>query len=453
MPTAEQILKIVKDEGINIVKFLWMGNDMISRAMATHVDFLEESINSGIGITRGMQSFNALDLLVPNGRFGPESSEFRIVPDLNTFACVPYAPGSARFIGELWEPEMRPSSTDSRYYLRRIVEQAEKMNFRPMASCEIEFYILRKDGDKVSPYISEKFGTSHGYDLVNEFMQECVDCMSKMGVRLERLKKEYGHSQVEPTIKYAGALKAADDAVTLRDVVKGVAARHGLFVTFMPKPFQGLAGSGNHLHLSLFDVKGDRNLFYDKNDRRKYDFSETGYHFIGGLMKHTKGVTVFGAPISNSYKRLLPGTWSPAHVCYGYDNRAAAIRIPSLLSTSGGEGSRVEYRVPDPSANPYLAIGTALAAGLDGVSKKTDPGEPLTADPARMSDAQLEKLGVEYLPRTLGEAIAEAKRDSFPKETLGEVLFEEYLKARESEWKSYREQVTEWEIANYLTTF
>jgi len=453
MPTSDQILKIVKDEEIKIVKFVWMGNDMISRGMATHVDFLEESMNSGIGITRGMQSFNALDLLVPSGRYGPESSEFRIVPDLNTFTCVPYAPGSARFIGELWEPEMKPSNTDSRYYLRRIVEQAEKMNFRPMAACEIEFYILRKEADKVSPYISEKFGTSHGYDLVNEFMQECVDCLSKMGVRLERLKKEYGHSQVEPTIKYADALKAADDAVTLRDVVKGVAARHGLFVTFMPKPFQGLAGSGNHLHISLFDSKGEKNILHDKNDPRKYDLSETGYHFIGGLMKHTKSVTVFGAPISNSYKRLLPGTWSPAHVCYGYDNRAAAIRIPSLLSTSGGEGSRVEYRVPDPSANPYLAIGTALAAGLDGVSKKTDPGEPLTADPARMSDAQLEKLGVEYLPRTLGEAIAEAKEDPFVRETLGEVLFEEYLKARESEWKTYREQVTEWEIANYLTTF
>jgi glutamine synthetase len=452
-PTAEEILKIVREREVSIVKFLWLGNDLIARAMATHVDFLEDSMKFGIGITRGMQSFNALDALIPDGRFGAESSEFRIVPDLDTFACAPYSVGLARFIGELWEPDLTPSDTDARYYLRRIIEEAKKAGFSPMASCEIEFYILRREGEKVLPYIAEKFGTSHGYDLINEFMQECVDCLSKMGVRLERLKKEYGHSQVEPTLRYTNALKAADDAVTLRDVVKAVAAKHGLFATMMPKPLPGMAGNGNHLHMSLFDIKGERNVLYDKNDARKCYLSETGYHFVGGLMKHMKAITVFGAPISNSYKRLLPGSWSPAHVSYGYDNRAVAVRIPSLLPPKEGQGERLEYRVPDPTANPYLALGTALSAGLDGIRNKTDPGEPLALDPAKLNDTELDKLGIEYLPRTLGEAIAEAKSDPFVKQSLGEPLFREYIKVRESEWKAYREQVTEWEVANYLTTF
>jgi glutamine synthetase len=452
-PAAEEILKIVKEREIKLVKFVWLGNDLIPRAMATHSDFLEDCMKAGIGITRGMQSFNALDLLVSNGRFGPESSEFRIMPDLDTFACLPYAPKSARFIGELWEPDLKPSNVDARYYLRRIVEEAKKMNFTPMASCEIEFYILRRDGDRVLPYVSEKFGTSHGYDLINDYIQECTDYLFQMGVRLERLKKEYGHSQVEPTLRYTDALKAADDAVTLRDVVKAVAAKHGLFVTMMPRPFPGMAGSGNHLHMSLFDIKGERNVLYDKNDARKCYLSETGYHFVGGLMKHMKAITVFGAPISNSYKRLLPGSWSPAHVSYGYDNRAVAVRIPSLLPPKDGQGERLEYRVPDPSANPYLALGTALAAGLEGIRNKTDPGDPLALDPAKLNDTELDKLGIEYLPRTLGEAIAEAERDPFVKQSLGEPLYEEYIKVRESEWKAYREQVTEWEIANYLTTF
>ncbi len=452
-PTPDEILKIVKDREIKIVKFLWVGNDMIPRALATHVDFLKDSMKSGLGVTRGMQSFNALDHLLQNGRFGAESSEFRLMPDLDTFSCVPYAAGLARFICELWEPDMTPSATDGRYYLRRTIEEAKKLGFKPMASCEIEFYVLRREGDKVLPYVSEKFGTSLGYDLINELMQECAGCLSMMGVQLERLKKEYGHSQVEPTLRYTDALKAADDDITLRDVVKGVAAKHGLFVSMMPKPFQGMAGSGNHLHISLFDTESDRNVLYDKNDKRKCNLSEIGHYFVGGLMKHMKALTVFGAPISNSYKRLLPGSWSPAHVCYGFDNRAAAIRLPSLFPGTEGRGQRVEYRVPDPTASPYLALGTALAAGLDGIRNRIDPGEPLSLDPAKLSDKEFGELGIEYLPRTLGEAIAEARKDPFVKESLGEALFEEYMKVRESEWVAYREQVTEWEVANYLTTF
>lgn len=452
-PNLDEIVKTVADRRIRIVKFLWIGNDLIPRAMATTVDFLEESMKFGIGITRGMQSFNALDRLVQNGQFGPESSEFRIVPDLDTFVCVPYTTGMARFIGELWEPEMTPSLTDGRYYLRRTIEDAKELRFKPMAASEIEFYILKREGDKTLPYVNEKFGTSYGYDLINELMQECTDCLSKMGVRLERLKKEYGHSQVEPTLRYADALKAADDEITLREVMKGVAATRGLLITLMPKPFPGMAGSGKHLHISLFDTKGDTNLFYDKNDPRKCNLSETGYHFLGGLMKHMKGISIFGAPISNSYKRLLPASWSPAHVCYGYDNRAAAVRIPSLIPPKEGRGQRLEFRLPDPTSSPYLALGTALAAGLDGIRNQIDPGEPITTDPAKLSDKQLMESGIEYLPRTLGEAIAEARKDPFVRQSLGEPLFEEYVKTRESEWKAYREQVTEWEVANYLTTF
>jgi glutamine synthetase len=170
-------------------------------------------------------------------------------------------------------------------------------------------------------------------------------------------------------------------------------------------------------------------------------------------MQHMNGISIFGAPISNSYKRLLPGSWSPAHVCYGYDNRAAAVRIPSLIPPKEGRGQRFEYRVPDPTASPYLALGTAIAAGLDGIRNRTDPGEPISIDPAKLSEKELSDHGIEYLPRTLGEAIAEARKDPFVKQTLGEPLFEEYMKARESEWKAYREQVSEWEVANYLTTF
>lgn len=453
MKAASEILKTIKKNEIEIVKFVWVGNDSVARAMATHTEFLSEHLETGIGITKGMQSFNALDLLVPNGSYGPESSEFRIMPDLNTFAIIPYAPKSARFIGELWEGDLTPSNTDARYYLRRVIKRAEDMGFVPMAACEIEFYLLRKEGDQISQFISEKFGTSHSYDLINDFIQECKYCLSKMNVKLELLKKEYGHSQLEPVMRYGGALKAADDAITFKDVIKGVAAKRGLIASFMPKPFQNLAGSGNHLHISLFDKKGENNLFYDKSDKRKCNFSELGYYFIGGLIKHMKGISIFGAPLSNSYKRLLPGSWSPAHVSYGYDNRAAAVRLPAIPPHSKGDAARIEFRLPDPSANAYLALGTALAAGLDGIEKKIDPGEPFNLDPSKLSDRELEKRGIEYLPRTLGEALVETKNDPFVEETLGQSLYREYIKVRESEWQICREQITEWEKDNYLTTF
>ena len=155
-------------------------------------------------------------------------------------------------------------------------------------------------------------------------------------------------------------------------------------------------------------------------------------------MKHMNAISIFGAPLSNSYKRLLPGSWAPAHVCYGFDHRGAAIRIPSISPHSDGSEQRIEYRLPDPSCNPYLAIGTMLAAGLDGIKNEIDPGDPLMEDPARLNDHELEKRGIQYLPRTVGEAIAESKKNPFVRETLGDVAFNEYIKVRESEWRDYR---------------
>jgi len=450
-PSAERVLKRVRDEKINLIKFQWLGNDLIPRAMVSHAEYLASHIRDGIGIPKALQSFNVLDKLAYTGSWGSEAKELKIIPDLNTFCPLPYAPGTARMMGELCGLDLKPHPTDARYYLRRMIAKAQEMGFNPMVSCELEFYVFNR-GDPPSPYINTRFAASYGYDLYNDYMQEVTSTLWSMGVRLERLKKEYGHAQVEPVFRYSDALNAADNYVTIKDVTKGLAAKRGLFASFMPKPFAGAPGSGCHIHLSLIDTKTHHNAFFDPNDKRGCNMNQRGYHFIGGLMKHMNGICVFGAPLSNSYKRLLPGSWAPAHVSYGYDHRGTAIRIPSTSPHTNGEEQRIEYRVPDPSCNPYWAVGTLIAAGLDGLKNKIDPGDPLDVDPARLSDQELTRRGIRYLPRTIGEAIAEAKLDAFAQISLGEMAFQEYIKVRESEYKDYREQVTQWEIDNYLSS-
>ncbi len=448
----DDVLKRVKAENVNLIKFQWLGNDLIPRALVSHADYLSVHARDGIGVPKALQSFNVLDKIAYDGSWGSESKELKIVPDLNTFAVLPYAPGSARLMSELNDTDLKPHVTDARYFLRRMIAKAQDIGYSPMASCELEFYLFHHDGQPITPYINTKFATSHSYDLYNDYVQEVVSDLRSMGVHLERLKKEYGHAQIEPVFVYSDALSAGDNFVAIKDVAKAVAAKRGLFASFMPKPFAGVPGSGNHIHMSLFDVKTKRNAFFDPNDKRGCRLSRVGYHFVGGVLRHMNGISIFGAPISNSYKRLLPGSWAPAHVCYGYDHRGAGVRIPSISPHSDGSAQRIEYRLPDPSCNAYWALGTLLAVGLEGIKNQLDPGEPLKEDPARLSDQELERRGISYLPRTVGEAIAESKRDAFVKETLGDVAFNEYIKVRESEWRDYREQVTQWEVDNYLTS-
>lgn len=221
----------------------------------------------------------------------------------------------------------------------------------------------------------------------------------------------------------------------------------------MPKPARDLAGNGLHVHLSLLEADNKKNAFHDERDERGFGLSKTAYNFMGGIMQHMKEICIFGAPIPNSYKRLLLGSWSPTHIFYGYDNRAAAVRIPSLTAGHDGSDVRLEYRLPDGSANPYLAIGTAIAAGLDGIEQEMNPGDALDIDPAKVGEAELVKMGIELLPRTQGEAIVETKKNRFVRDSLGDPLYDLYLQVRESEWKEYREQVTLWEVASYLTAF
>ena len=452
MAYEAKIIQTIERERIKIIRFVWIGNDGVIRAKASTAKHLKSHIKRGIGIAKGIQSFNALDHLVLDGSFGAPAKEFQIFPDLKTFKILPYAKHSACFICELLNPDFEPSATDARAFLRRIISQAKEMGFLPMAAGELEYYLTqRDDSGNIIPQNNEKYGTTTQYDLANDVIQDWLDTFEKMDLDIERVISEYGGAQYEITIRYTEALTAADNILTFKDAAKGVALNHGYSTTFLPMPFPGGAGSGMHFHISLWDLNEKNNLFYSESD--EYFLSGTAKYFVGGIMAHLKGLCAVCAPNPNSYKRLLPHSWAPAHCIWGVDNRAAAIRIPTRAEGDGPEPTRIEFRVPDGTANPYFALGVTLACGLEGIKKKIEPPEPVHIEPGDLMDDDLEKKGIEYLPRTLGEALAEFKKDAFFKEIMGDFGFNEFYKVRMSEWREYCSVVTDWELKNYRDTF
>jgi glutamine synthetase len=443
----QEILDAIRKNNITLVRFQWLGTDLVLKAMVTHAAFVEGAVASGIGITKAVQSSTPWDSLVPGG-FGPESGEYKIIPDLATFSQVPYTDNTARLICELCNDDLKPAETDPRYFLRRVIERARTMGYSPMAAFESEFNLYKRIEGRRLPFEQETTASPHAFDMANPLLQDWIASLSKMNVQVERIKKEGGEGQFELIIRYSDGLKAADGMVTLRDVVKGVAMRHGYYTTFLPKAFR--FPNGMHIHISLWDAQ-KKNVFSDLSDENT--LSKTGYHFVGGLLKHMKALCALAAPLPTSYKRLLPGTWAPSHVYYGFDNRAAAIRIPSQSLPRREEPVRIEYRLPDATANPYLALGSALAAGLDGIENNIDPGNPLSVDAVRLSAEETANLGLERLPQTLIEAVSELRKSSFLKQALGRDLIDKYLGVREAEWNFYMGSVADAEIAPYIDHF
>lgn len=445
---ARALVERAQKDGVEIIKLEWMGLDLILRNMSTSVEYLEDAVKFGIGVTKAQQSFNVLDHLVHDGLFGSQSSEFKLVPDVSTYNPLPHIKGLGRMQVELSEPEdLRPTESDPRYFLRRMISHLARLGFEAKCAMEAEFYLFNaQDG---TPYMGRKLMDSHGIDLSAEFILDVQKTLGKMGVKVEHLKKEYGGSQFEITYRYGDPLLIADQFIVLKNVIKALASQRSLIASFMPKVSTESPGSGLHIHLSLYDRKTSRNVLNDDHDTKGTGLSKTGYNFAGGLMKHMKALCAFENPLSNSYKRLIPGSWAPAHVSYGYDHRGVAIRIPSN-PPGDTESKRFEVRLPDCAANPHIAIGALLAAGIDGIEHEIDPGEPLDYDPAEFSEAELRKKNVDMLPTTLVEAIHFAEDDVELREYMGHELYDEYIKVRKSEWDSFYRNVDQWEVDSFL---
>ncbi len=448
MVTKEEILNAVNQENISLIRFLYAGNDGVIRGKTTHAQYLSSVIDSGIGLTKAMQSFNMLDQLVPEGSFGPVG-EIRLVPDLNTFTVLPYAEGNARMIADMQTLDKKPWDACPRNFLKKMIKKSEENGFRISASFENEFYLLKKENGKFLPYDNSLCFSSIGMDSANKIVLEIISALNKSGISVEKYFPELGPGQQEVVMRYEEALKAADNQVGFRETVRGVALKNGVFASFAPKPFLNQAGNGCHLHLSLWDK--NRNEFYDPKDR--YNLSETAYNFIGGILKHIRSLVAITAPSVNSYRRLQPNMWSSAFSCYGPDNREAAVRIPSNFWNREEESTNLELKFADPSCNPYLALGAIIAAGLDGIKNKIECGEPVEVDPAKLSEEERIRLGVNRYPTNLEEALNELEKDEILKKALGEVLHKEYIAVKRSEWRGFYNKDPEWEIERHIYVY
>src|ERR687888_88378 len=447
-PSVDEIRRISEERGVEFYFAQFV--DMYARPSAKLVP--AANLDDLVGEGAGFAGFAA-------GEIGqlPSDPDIAAIPDLRSFTPVPWESTLARFACDVYvDGEEWPY--DPRTILRRQLESARTKGFEFMMGMELEYFLLERDGDSGKIRIADPLDDLEKpcYDLKGltrnyEFLSTVSKYVNKLGWGNYANDHEDANGQFEQNFTYTDALSSCDRAIFFRYMVHTLAEQYGRVATFMPKPFTDLTGNGCHYHMSLWD--GDTNLFLDEDDPRGLGLSELAYQFIGGLMKHARAYSAVTAPTVNSYKRLKVGTttsgatWSPVWISYGYNNRTQMLRIP-------GPG-RIEDRTIDGSCNPYLAATAVLAAGLDGIESGLDPGDPNPGNMYTTSEEELKKRGVELLPANLLDATRELEQDEVIRNALGRAKDEDYadyfIRVKRDEWARYHEQVTPWEIKEYLT--
>jgi glutamine synthetase len=444
-----------------LVRFLYADHGGIIRGKAAAAEFLPERIESGIGHTVAMMAMTMLDTLQPVAGLGPVG-EVRLKPDPATLVALPYAPGAGAMLADLVRPDGEPWEACARTFLKQAIAALADEGYAMTAAFEPEFTVGSRepdpDGgpDRLVPVDDSLCYSLTGFHQAHDFVIELVRAMNEQGLRVEHYYPELGHGQHEVSIRYAPALRAADNHVLYRETVRGVAFRRGLWASLAPKPIADQAGNGTHLHASLTELADDGSpdgtaVFSDPADR--YGLSKTGYHFIGGLLTHLPALVALTCGSVNSYRRLQPQFWSSAFTCYGMDNREAAVRICSPLRGDDSSSVHLELKPSDSSANPYLALGAFIQAGLDGIRRGLDPGEPVNVDPATMSEAEREAAGARRLPRSLTEALDALAADELLMTALGPLRSAAYLAVKRAEAATFAEHDAAWECFQHFTRF
>jgi glutamine synthetase len=380
-----------------------------------------------------------------------EESDMLLTPDLDTFRVFPWGTGEgrvARLICDISHTDGTPFPGCPRTTLKRQIARAAALGFEMMAGCEAEFFLFQKDAG------GEPTTATHdvaGYfdvgpvDRGEQARRLIVADLEEMGFEVEAAHHEVAPGQHEVDFRYAAALKTADDLVTFRQVVRSAAERYDLVATFMPKPIYGQNGSGMHTHQSLFHEGA--NAFWDAT--APYELSATALSYIAGLITHARGFCAVTNPLVNSYKRLVPGYEAPVNVAWSMKNRSPMIRIPDRR----GMGTRLELRMPDPSANPYLALAVQLAAGLDGIERRLVPPDPVNKNIFELTYREKRHHRIDDLPRDLHEALDELEKDQVILAAMGEHIAGRFIEAKRAEWQEYISQVSEWEVRRYLGTY
>ena len=449
---AQDVVEQAQATNLRLVRFLYCDNGGIIRGKTTHASKLGTRITEGIGQTLAMQAFTGVETLASVEGMGPVG-EFRLTPDPATFTILPYAPHAGSMFCDMILTDGKPWDACPRTFLKRMIERLAEQGMRAEAAVEHEFYLAHKDitGGYV-PADSSLCYSSIGLDDQAEVIDAILAALEEQGISVELFHTELGPAQQELSVRHANVLRAADNVCLIRETVRGVARKYDLFASFAPKPFLNQAGSGAHIHLSLWGAQGSErehtNLFYDETKRGS--LSQLGTYFIGGVLRHIRALVAITCGSPNSYRRLLPHYWSSAYGAYGFDNREGAIRVPSVYKGREADSINLELKAADHSGNPYLAMGAFLAAGLDGIQNKIDPGEPQQIDPGNYSDEEREKRGIRPLPTTLDEALDELERDNVLKDALGSLLATSYIAVKRAESDFFKEQSAEAETLQHF---
>jgi glutamine synthetase len=429
-----EVIRTTDEAGLRLIRFLWCGNDGTVRAKASSRNGLEGRLVSGIGLTVGMQAMNGLDQLQPVEGMGPVG-EVRLVPDLNTFRMLPYAPHVGAVLTDHVALDGEPAAVCQRSFLKRMEARLAERGLVLRATFENEFSLATREDGQYIPVDSGLCFSTIATTAAQDYVDELAAALEAQGIALEQYYAELGHGQQEISTGHAPALQAADEQLLVRETIRGVAARHGLVASLAPKPWPDNAGNGAHVHFSLW--AGERNRFHDGSAPDL--LSADARSFIAGVLEHLPGLCGLAAPSFNSYHRLVPQYWAGAFVCWGHDNREAPVRIASVFRGSEEASTNAELKACDASCNPYLALGGLIAAGLDGLERGLEPPEPVEVDPATIGEDERQSLGIVRLPASQEEALDALAANQLLMGALGPVLAESYLAVRRSEWAAYSE--------------
>ncbi len=377
-------------------------------------------------------------------------SDMYLKPDPKTFAIIPRdEEKTARFICDVYAPDHKPAPVDPRCILKANLDLLHKKGMEFYVGAELEFYLFKRDGDKVMALPHDRVGYFDlGGDLGLKIRKTMCDRLQEYGIQLEAGHHEVGKGQHEIDLLYTDALTLADNIITARMVIKQVAEEYGLFATFMPKPLFGAPGNGMHIHQSIF--KNSKNLFADARD--DYGLSELAYGYLSGVLKYMKEISALTSPLVNSYKRLVSGFEAPVYICWGRMNRSALIRVPKI-SHKKYKSTRIELRSCDPSANPYLLFAVVLRAGLEGIKRSMKPPAPVEENVYALEIDVLKDKGIDLLPRSLYQALEYYGKSEVARSALGDTLFGRYYDIKLREWDEYSIQVSKWEVDKYLELY
>ena len=435
--TTDDVIRSVKENNISFIQFWFTDVLGVLKSFAIRPSELEEGIVEGMGFDgSSIEGFARI-----------QESDMIAKPDPGTFQLVPWRGGDkpvARMFCDILDPDGTPYEGDPRHIFKRLLHKVAEKGYTFYLGPELEYFYF-KDNKCTEVIDTGGYFDSRPLDLGSDLRRDTIFALESMGINVEYSHHEVAPSQHEIDLRYDEGLKMADKTMTYRLVVKEIARQHDAYATFMPKPIFGENGSGMHVHQSLFE--GERNAFHNPDDQ--YLLSDIAKHYIAGLIHHAPQITAITNQWVNSYKRLVPGYEAPVYVSWARRNRSAMIRVP-MYKPGKETATRIEFRSPDPSCNPYLAFAVMLGAGMDGIERKLELPDPIEEDIYEMNPAERRAHGITDLPGNLYSAILEAEKSTLVKKVLGDHIFNKFIENKRIEWDTYRTHVSQFEIDKYL---